>query len=217
MINEILAIVIILFFSIILHEYAHGWVAYKFGDSTAKQAGRLTLNPLKHIDPVGTVLLPGILITLRAMGINTFLFGWAKPVPVNFYKLRNPKRDMMWVGLAGPAVNIILAILCSQSLLWRFAPISLREYLLVAIFINLLLAIFNMIPIPPLDGSRLVMGLLPKQLAIPYARLEHFGIPLLIFFLIVLRDKFALFDRVLLPIIEYLGNLLGVSFRGVIF
>ncbi len=205
MIN-ISAIVLILLFAIILHEYAHGWTAYQLGDSTAKQAGRLTLNPLKHIDPFGTVLLPAILISLRFLGYDVFVFGWAKPVPVNFMRLRNPKKDMMWVGVAGPITNIGLAI--AFSVLAKMFPSSAYAELFgFGVFINLLLAIFNMIPIPPLDGSRLVMGLLPNQLSIPYSRLERYGILIVIALL-----YFGLFERIIIPAIVFFGQLLGVQF-----
>ncbi|VAX37808.1 FIG004556: membrane metalloprotease [hydrothermal vent metagenome] len=213
MVLDIITTACILFSSVVLHEYAHGWVAYRLGDSTAKDAGRLTLNPLKHIDPVGTLFLPGILLAMRAMGIGTVLFGWAKPVPVNFNRLRNPKRSMIWVGLAGPAINIIVAFICAKLLISDFVSLHVAELLLVAVFINLLLAIFNMVPIPPLDGSRLVMGLLPQKYLIPYARLERYGI--LIVVLLISATNF--FENIILPIIEFSGNLLGVNFRGVLF
>lgn len=206
MILEILLIATILFFAVVVHEYAHGWVAYKLGDPTAKLAGRLTLNPVMHIDPVGTIFLPGVLIALRLLGLNTFLFGWAKPIPVNFSRLNNPRRDMMLVGMAGPAVNVILAVVASQ--LTRF-PMSLDVYKFVeaAVFINLLLATFNMIPVPPLDGSRLVMGLLPRQLAVPYSQLERYGILIVMAFIYM-----GVLDAVVLPIVEWAGRLLGVQF-----
>jgi Zn-dependent protease len=203
---EILVILPILFFAVVLHEYAHGWVAYRLGDPTAKLAGRLTLNPLKHIDLVGTILLPAFLIILRVLGLNTILLGWAKPVPVDFFNLRHPKRDMIWVGLAGPAVNVVLAILFSQ-LLKTPMPALARQFMEAAVFINLLLAAFNMIPIPPLDGSRLVTGLLPRRLAVLYNRLERYGI-LIVIILIYL----GLFDGVIVPAVELMGKLLGVSF-----
>jgi len=207
MIPEIIFIGTILFFAVVVHEYAHGWVAYKLGDPTAKLAGRLTLNPLMHVDPVGTIFLPGVLIVLRLLGMNTFLFGWAKPIPVNFLRLNNPRRDMILVGLAGPAVNVILAVAISQ-LTWLL-PMSSAVYKLVetAVFINLLLATFNMIPIPPLDGSRLVMGLLPRQLAVLYSRLERYGILIVILFVYM-----GIVNTVVIPIVEWGGRLLGVPF-----
>jgi Zn-dependent protease len=203
MILEIAAIVAILFLSVVVHECAHGWVAYQLGDPTAKLAGRLTLNPLKHIDPVGTIFLPGVLIAMRLMNMGTPVFGWAKPVPVNFARLHHPKRDMIWVGLAGPAVNIVFAILFSlfskfeMSLFWQ-------GIIAFAVFINLLLAIFNLIPIPPLDGSRLVMGVLPRPWAIRYGRLEPYGI-----FIVIMLIYLKLFDLVLLPLVDMGLRLLG--------
>lgn len=206
MILEIISIALILFFAVVVHEYAHGWVAYKLGDPTAKLAGRLTLNPIMHVDPVGTIFLPGVLIALRLLGMNTFLFGWAKPIPVNFLRLRNPRRDMMLVGLAGPAVNVVMAVAIGQ--LARVPmPLEVYKFVKAAVFINLLLATFNMIPIPPLDGSRLVMGLLPRQLAVPYSQLERYGILIVMVFIYM-----GVLDAVVLPIAEWAGRLLGVPF-----
>lgn len=207
MILEIAASAAILFLSVVVHEYAHGWVAYQLGDPTAKLAGRLTLNPLKHIDPVGTVFLPGVLIAMRLMDMGTPVFGWAKPVPVNFARLHHPKRDMIWVGLAGPAVNILLAVLFSL-LLKSEMPLSLKGITEFAVFINLLLAIFNLIPIPPLDGSRLVMGVLPRTWAVRYGRLEPYGI-----FIVIMLIYLRLFDLVLLPLVDMGLGLLGVPFK----
>lgn len=206
MILEIISIAVILFFAVVVHEYAHGWAAYKLGDPTAKLAGRLTLNPIMHVDPVGTIFLPGVLIALRLLGMNTFLFGWAKPIPVNFSRLRNPRRDMMLVGLAGPAVNVVMAVAISQ--LARVpVPLEVYKFVEAAVFINLLLATFNMIPIPPLDGSRLVMGLLPRQLAVPYSRLEPYGI-----FIVILLVSGGILDTVVIPVVEWAGRSLGIPF-----
>jgi len=204
MIFEIITMIIILFGAVVLHEYAHGWVAFKRGDPTAKLAGRLTLNPIKHIDPVGTLILPGILIMLRALGLPVFPVGWAKPVPVNFLRLKKPKRDMILVGLAGPFVNIVIAVIA--GILFHLGlPLTAKAFLALVIFINVLLAVFNMLPIPPLDGSRLVMGLLPNKLAFQYSRLEPFGIVIVIVLL-----NFGLFQNIILPVVDYLVKILGV-------
>jgi Zn-dependent protease len=173
--------------AITFHEAAHGFVAHRLGDKTAWQLGRVSFNPLKHIDPFGTVILPGILL----LSHSPFLFGYAKPVPVNFRNLKHPRLDMVWVALAGPATNIVLAL--AAALAFHALPLAppdvaqwTADNLKNAFLINIVLAIFNMLPIPPLDGGRVAVGLLPKALAWPLARLEPFGMLILIGLLILL-------------------------------
>jgi Zn-dependent protease len=183
-IAEFLIELVLFFFAVIVHECAHGVVAEKCGDPTARMLGRITLNPIKHIDPIGTIILP---ILLKLFGGP--IFGWAKPVPVNFYNLRHPRKDMILVAIAGPISNIILAsiavmIIATISRLNVIAHVPFSDVIisLAAIFIllNIILATFNMIPIPPLDGSRVVSGLLPYNLAVQYSRIEPFGFIILL-------------------------------------
>ncbi len=171
-------------FAVTFHEAAHGFVAYHFGDDTALRAGRMSLNPLKHVDPFGTILLPALLLIMR----SGFLFGYAKPVPVNFGRLRNPRRDMVWVALAGPVMNILLAIVSSllfYGVDWLPAGSArwAAENLVHSIQLNAVLCVFNMLPLPPLDGGRVAVGVLPRSLAMPLARLEPYGIPILLLLL----------------------------------
>jgi Zn-dependent protease len=168
-------------FAITLHEAAHGYVARLFGDPTATQLGRVTLNPIKHIDPIGTIAVPiGILLMSKLVGGPFMLFGWAKPVPVDFGRLRRPKRDMLWVALAGPAANLFMAILWGMSLRVLFESGDRGSFWLqmaqVGIQINLTLMALNLLPILPLDGGRVVFSLLPHQLAWQYGRIEPFGL-----------------------------------------
>ena len=193
--------------AVVLHEVAHGWVAFKLGDDTAYWLGRLTLNPIKHIDPVGTILIPIILVVVG----SPFLFGYAKPVPINFRKLKNPKKDMVWVALAGPVTNLLLA-LASALLLWGVAhlpasavwfaePLALMCQ--ASILINLVLCIFNLIPLPPLDGGRVAVGLLPGPMAYKLSRLEPYG-----FMIIVALLVFGWLQMFVGPMVMGANNLL---------
>jgi len=178
-IQQVVVLVLPVLFAITVHEAAHGWVASKLGDSTAKQMGRVTLNPIKHIDPVGTVLLP-----LAMYLLTNFMFGWAKPVPVDWRNLRNPRRDMALVAIAGPASNLLMAIFWALGMRIGVSLMDLLPWVAyplvymgtAGIMINSILMILNLLPILPLDGGRIVASLLPPRLAMPYARTEPWGL-----------------------------------------
>jgi Zn-dependent protease len=168
-------------FAITLHEAAHAYVARLCGDATAFVAGRMTLNPLKHIDPIGTVLVPlSILLVAKLAGGGGFLFGWAKPVPVAFGQLRHPKRDMIWVAAAGPGANLLMAV--GWALFYKlFSLFGIDETFFFAmaeagVMVNIGLMAFNLLPVPPLDGGRILVGLLPYRMAYPFSRLEPYGL-----------------------------------------
>ena len=189
--------IVIFLVSVTFHECCHGFLADRLGDHTARNSGRLSLNPLRHIDPFWTILLPTLLfISTRGQ----FAIGMARPVPVNFLNLRNPKRDMIWVAAAGPLANLLLASFL--TLVFRFFP---NPILLYAVYFNLGLAVFNLIPLPPLDGSRILTGILPSKLARLYLRIEPFG------FLLVLALYFTgVIYSILLPGIDFLCHILQI-------
>ena len=195
-------------FAITLHEAAHGYVARYFGDMTADREGRISLNPIHHIDPVGTILLP--MLTLWLGGV---LFGWAKPVPVNFGALRHPKKDMLWVAIAGPASNLLMAL--GWGLLARLAlsfqdsyfAEPMMEMAQIGIKINVVLIALNMLPLPPLDGGRVAVSLLPHRQAFMLARLEPYGMFILIFMVMT-----PLLGWILMPPIAGLTNLINFIF-----
>ena len=202
--------------AITLHEAAHGYVARHFGDPTADQAGRITLNPLRHIDPVGTLLVPASILALSSLfGAGGILFGWAKPVPVNFSRLRNPKADMLWVAAAGPFTNLIMAL--GWAILFRIALIGepgaytlpLLKMADAGMQINAVLMVLNLLPLPPLDGGRIAVSLLPQHLAWRFARLEPYGFPILLVLLFT-----GVLGAILWPLIAgfrfVLGALIGI-------
>jgi Zn-dependent protease len=183
-----------------IHEFAHGWTANLLGDPTAKHSGRLTLNPLAHIDPFWTLLLP-LLLFISSSG--QFVFGAAKPVPINYWALKNPKRDVVLIGASGPLANLLMAL--GIALLMRSVamhPLA-STILFNLLLINVVLGVFNLIPIPPLDGSRILMGLLPDRLADSYSRIEPFSFVILLFFVWM-----GLFSRLIWPVVDAIVKLL---------
>jgi Zn-dependent protease len=185
---EVSTLVVPVVVAVTFHEAAHGFVAYRLGDDTAWQAGRVTFNPFKHIDLFGTIILPAVLL-LSSSG--RFMLGYAKPVPVNFRRLNHPRQDMVWVAVAGPATNVLLAIVSSLLLHGvGLVPASSAEWVATNLWnsvqFNALICVFNMLPLPPLDGGRVAVGLLPNALALPLARLERYGMLILLLFLFVI-------------------------------
>lgn len=194
-------------FAITVHEAAHGYAAKYFGDLTAERMGRITLNPLKHIDPFGTILLPALTVMLGGI-----LFGWAKPVPVNFANLRHPKKDMFWVAAAGPASNFVMAIFWALLLNYaNYAPNTavnfLAEMSLAGISINLVLMVLNLLPMPPLDGGRIAVSLLPTPMAMQLARLEQYG-----FIILIVLMFTGILGKIISPIIQLFERLIYVMF-----
>jgi Zn-dependent protease len=197
-------------FAITLHEAAHGYAARHFGDPTAWQMGRISLNPLRHVDLVGTLLVPGLILLLSSGGA---LFGWAKPVPVNFSNLRRPKQDMLWVAAAGPGANLVMAL--GWALLLKIVAGSpehdyseaLKEMARVGISINGVLMVLNLLPLPPLDGGRIMVSLLPSAAAWKFAQLERWGFPILLGLLFL-----GLLDTILRPFLRLFNSLIRVLF-----
>jgi Zn-dependent protease len=204
-ITELIVLAPPILMALTFHEFAHGYVAFRLGDPTAKSLGRLTLNPFKHLDPLGTI------------AFFIIKFGWAKPVPVNPAYFKNPKKDMLWVALAGPATNFILAIISAVSVkgIWFLASrlpysslaeailVPLNAMLIASVWINLVLCIFNFLPIPPLDGSRILTGLLPIRMATNYMKYERYG-----FILVLVLAFSGVLSKVIMPLISFANGLL---------
>lgn len=206
MIINILLWIVPLSLAVILHEVAHGWVANYFGDSTAKDLGRLTLNPVSHVDPIGTIVVPGLLMVSGA----SFLFGWAKPVPVMVHRLRNPRQDMIWVALAGPGANLFMAIawaILAKIFIATVPNDSTSLMFLVGmsskgVLINIVLMVFNLLPMLPLDGGRVVHGLLPRELGDKFAVTEKFGMLIIVALLAT-----GIISKIISPPLIYLNNI----------
>lgn len=207
LIQKIAIYAIPVIFAITVHEAAHGYAARYFGDMTAYQAGRITLNPIKHIDLFGTIILPALTVALGGI-----LFGWAKPVPVNFSRLRNPKKDMLWVAAAGPASNFVMAIIWVLVIKFAdLAPAMFMEPLVLmakaGIIINVILMVLNLLPLPPLDGGRIAVSLLPERLARPFSQLERYGFIILIVLLFT-----GVLGKILSPLVNAVYRLLYAIF-----
>ncbi|MEO8629608.1 MAG: site-2 protease family protein [Betaproteobacteria bacterium] len=197
-------------FAITLHEAAHGYVAKYFGDYTAYQAGRISLNPINHVDLVGTVIVPAALVIMTA---GQFVFGWAKPVPVNFSNLREPKRDMLWVAAAGPGANLLMALLWAivlrliVSLPANYFSYPLQEMAKGGVLINLGLMVLNLIPMPPLDGGRIAVSLLPNKVAYRFAMIEPYGL-----FIVIALLATGILNRIIWPIVAVCRKLMFALF-----
>jgi Zn-dependent protease len=200
-------------FAITLHEAAHGYAARHFGDPTAWQLGRISINPLRHIDPVGTILVPALILVASSFFGSSLLFGWAKPVPVNFGQLRRPKQDMLWVAAAGPAANLVMAL--GWALLLKIAietpgfdySDAMKEMARVGIVINGVLMLLNLLPIPPLDGGRIVVSLLPNRAAWKFSQIEPYGMFILLGMLFL-----GVLDTVLYPLLRVFNSTIRVIF-----
>jgi Zn-dependent protease len=210
LIQKIIIWVIPVIFAITAHEVAHGWVAMKLGDRTAQMMGRLTLNPFKHIDPLGTILVPGLLLMMGG-----FIFGWAKPVPVTYQNLRKPKTDMAWVALAGPMANLVMAVIWALATKIGFelyqsgtaVGVPMLYMGVAGVLINTMLMMLNLLPLPPLDGGRILVSLLPGPLAWQVGRIEPYG-----FFILVALLYFGILSMVLRPLMGAFIHLLEILF-----